>query len=285
MTVAIFPGQGSQSVGMKSDLMDKYPEYVEKTSDIMGIDVKEIILKNPDNKLNQTQFTQPLLFLVNTLAFIEYRCTHPHKKFSYFVGHSLGEFNALLAAGAFDYEQGLNIVKKRAELMSEAKSGAMAAVIGLRKESVLKILSDKLNNEINIANYNAYEQIVISGSKQNIEESEKYFEQQGVRFIMLNVSGAFHSPLMNPAQNKFKTFLDKQTFKILKTPVISNFTSTPYGDQNPKELLLKQLVGEIKWVDTIEYLIGQGENDYIEMGPGNILSGLINKIKNYNKNI
>jgi len=280
MTVAVFPGQGSQKSGMHQTLLEKYPEYVALTSKLLDYDVGQLIIDNPQGLLNQTLYTQPCLYLVNALALIDYRDQHRDQCFKFFAGHSLGEFNALFAAGAYDYETGLKIVIKRAELMSRASAGSMVAIIGMTKQDVFDVINNELQQGIDIANYNAPTQIVISGVESIIIKAKMVFTEHGALVIPLNVSGAFHSRLMQKSSEQFAEFLADFSFKPLHTPVISNCTAQPYPASEPQQLLLvKQLTHEVKWVDSIEYLLRQSETEFVELGPGNILSGLISRIQ------
>ena len=173
--ICLFPGQGSQKVGMGAELFSAFSNHISIANDILGYDIREICVNNPENKLNQTRYTQPALFVTNALSylrFLEERSTP-----DIVLGHSLGEFNALLAAEIFDFEEGLKIVKKRGELMGEVLNGGMAAVIGLPIEDIAKILNEQYP-ELDIANINAHNQIVISGSQQLIEKASETFEEE-----------------------------------------------------------------------------------------------------------
>ncbi|MBD3347401.1 MAG: acyltransferase domain-containing protein, partial [Chitinivibrionales bacterium] len=185
MNAWVFAGQGSQKRGMGSDLFDKYEGLVEKADSILGYSIKELCLKNPDNRLIRTEYTQPALFFVNTLLYLEKIAKE--KKPDFLAGHSLGEYNALFAAGVFDIETSLRIVKKRGELMAEAQNGGMAAVIGIKSDALHAILKQNNLGSIDIANYNSCFQTVISGPAEDIHNASAIFENAGARYIPLAV--------------------------------------------------------------------------------------------------
>ncbi len=195
-------------------------------------------------------------------------------------GHSLGEYNALFAANVFDFKTGIELVQYRGQLMAYAKGGSMAAVIGLNAEQISKILKDNYFNTIDIANYNSPKQIVISGMKQDIDGAKSVFESSGaVMYIPLNVSGAFHSRYMQEVKNSFKIYLNKFEFNEPKIEVIANVNACPYEISNIKENLSEQISSSVKWVESVQYLMGKGVNEFEEIGPGKVLSGLIQKIQ------
>jgi malonyl CoA-acyl carrier protein transacylase len=272
MAVYVFPGQGSQKKGMGEGLFELFPELVSKADAILGYSIADLCLLDADGLLNQTQYTQPALYLVNVLSYLQ-----KNAKPEYVAGHSLGEYAALYAAGCFDFETGLKIVQKRGALMGQVSGGGMAAIIGKSAEEVADIL---INFEaIDIANYNSLKQIVISGPKEDVTQSKTAFEAAGGKFFPLNVSGAFHSRYMTPAQKEFKAFVDQFTLKPPSIPVIANYTALPYRNEDVKTNLLEQINHSVKWSDSILYLMNQGEQEFTEIGPGNVLSGLIAKIK------
>jgi trans-AT polyketide synthase, acyltransferase and oxidoreductase domains len=279
-TVAyVFPGQGSQKKGMGENLFDEYKELTRKADKVLGYSIKELCLNDPENQLGLTQFTQPALYVVNALYYL--KKTDTDKKIpDYVAGHSLGEYNALFASGAFDFETGLKLVKKRGELMSKAQNGGMAAVIGMDEETIRAVLKKEELNNIDIANLNSPSQIVISGRKNEIIEGQSIFEVAGCKmYIPLNVSGAFHSRLMEDARQEFEDFINQFTFSPLKVPVISNVLARPYSNDNIRKLLVDQITNSVKWTESMCYLMGKGVQEFIEVGPGNTLTGMINKIK------
>jgi malonyl CoA-acyl carrier protein transacylase len=239
-------------------------------------------LENPNNLLKETQYTQPCLYAVNALHY--YKACAEGRRPSYVAGHSLGEYNALLAADAFDFITGLKLVMKRGALMAQAKNGAMAAVIGLTLDKLTAVLCENELTYVNIANYNAPKQFVISGSADRIESTKPLFEKAGAQlFFPLPVSAAFHSHQMTAAASAFSDFLDTFTFAKLKTSVISNVTGEPYPNDDPtttiRSLLVRQIVSPVQWSRTIQFLMSKGVEHFSEVGPGNVLSRLILQIK------
>lgn len=278
MSVYVFPGQGAQSKGMAQDLLIKYKDKVNLASEVMNIDMNELILEDPNNHLSLTQYTQPAMFLVNVLYFYHSKDLGQFNA-QYLAGHSLGEFNALHAAEVFSFNDGLKLVKKRGELIANCGNGKMAAIIGLTKEKIEDIFKEHQLLSIDLANYNTPSQIVISGPDQDILKIVDIIQSiKGARAILLNVSGAFHSRYMKSARDQFSTYLEQFSFNKAKIPVIANLTAKPYQDDY-KNTLADQINHCVLWSDSIIYLLGQKMNEFIELGPGNILQGLIKKIK------
>jgi trans-AT polyketide synthase, acyltransferase and oxidoreductase domains len=278
MKTYVFPGQGSQKKGMGESLFDEFSELTKKADDILGYSIKELCLNDPQNLLSQTNYTQPALYVVNALTWLKEISTKD--KPGFLAGHSLGEYNALFAAGAFDFETGLKLVQERSRLMSLAKGGAMAAVIGLDEETINKIITENNFSKISIANYNSQDQIVISGLRQEIEKAKPVFEKAKAKlYVILPVSGAFHTQLMQKAKEEFAVFIDKLQFNPLQIPVIANVTAREYESDKIKELLCEQIISPVKWTDSIRYLMGKGKMEFEELGPGNVLSNLIKKLK------
>ncbi len=279
MTCYVFPGQGSQKVGMGETLFNEFSNETKQANEILGYDIQELCLTDPKNQLNQTQFTQPALFVVSALSYLAYQKENPTHP-AYLAGHSLGEYNALFAAKVIDFETGIKLVQKRGELMSEASGGAMAAIIGMSATDIAKTLASNNLESIDIANFNEPNQTVISGQENDIKKAQKIFEEAGVRrYIPLAVSGAFHSRYMEPAKKAFETYLESYIFSEPTIPVIANVTANPYTQTDIKTLLAKQITHSVKWVDSITYILNKQETDLIEIGPGKVLTGLINKIK------
>lgn len=275
----VFPGQGSQSVGMGKEYFDEFEELIDLANKILGYSVKELCLENPDNKLNLTQYTQPALYVVNAMAYLK-TIQETGKKPEYVAGHSLGEYSALFAAEVFDFETGLRLVSKRGELMGTAENGGMAAVIGLDETAVKKVFEDFGFDNIDIANLNSPEQIVITGRKSDIEKAQAAFEEAGAKlYVILNVSGAFHSRYMEEAKKEFAKYIEQFEFKEPRITVISNVYARPYNFMNLKSTLSSQITSSVRWCESIRYLWGKGDPEIIQIGPGRVLADLTNKIK------
>ncbi|AEP86699.1 ACP S-malonyltransferase [Bacillus spizizenii] len=280
MITYVFPGQGSQKQGMGSDLFDEFKELTAQADEILGYSIKRLCMENPYSNLNKTQFTQPALYVVNALSYLK-KIREAEAKPDFVAGHSLGEYNALFAAGAFDFETGLKLVRKRGELMSMVSNGGMAAIMGLNEEQVAKALKEYHLHDVDIANVNAPYQIVISGKKDEIEKAASLFETmtEVTMVLPLNVSGAFHSRYMNKAKEEFEQFLQTFHFSPLSIPVISNVYAKPYTYELMKQTLADQINHSVKWTESISYLMKKGQMEFEEIGPGNVLTGLIHRIK------
>jgi malonyl CoA-acyl carrier protein transacylase len=277
MTVYLFPGQGSQVHGMGKELFSEFPEYLKKANQILDYDISILCTDDPEQNLNKTQFTQPALFIVNALTYLKMQKTLSIKP-NFLLGHSLGEYNALWAAQVFDFETGLKLVKKRGELMSRAKNGSMAAIIGLPIQTIEAVIQQHALSAT-IANYNSYTQTVITGINTDIEKSISIFEKEGALLaVPLKVSGAFHSSYMQDAEQSFAEYLKSFTFSSPNIPVIANLHATPYSE-DIANTLTKQMTHPVKWTHSIEYVIKQGETQFTESGPGTVLSNLVKKIQ------
>ncbi|MCG8569828.1 MAG: ACP S-malonyltransferase [Spirochaetes bacterium] len=279
MITYLFAGQGVQKRGMGGDLFDQYPDITAQASELLGYSIKDLCLIDADNQLGNTQYTQPAIFTVSYLKYLDI-VNQRGQKPDFLAGHSLGEISALCAAGAFDFERGLKIVQKRGEIMSQANGGAMAAVIGLDQFQISDILSDNHFDQIDIANDNSPEQIVLSGPSDSIEQAKKIFEQNNSKlFIPLKVSGAFHSRYMQEAAQEFSHYLESMIFSPLQIPVIANVTAQPYQQGTIKQLLTRQISNPVRWTESIIYLMNKENMEFFEIGPGNILTRLLTKIK------
>jgi malonyl CoA-acyl carrier protein transacylase len=276
----VFPGQGSQEKGMGKELFEKFPDIGKKADEILGYSLSELCIDDPEEKLGFTQYTQPALYTVNILHYLDEIETNK-KKPDFVAGHSLGEYCALFAAGVLDFETGLKLVKKRGELMANAKEGGMAAVIGLSEAQIEEVLKENSFNDVSIANMNSPYQIVISGPKDDITDAKPAFDQAGCRvYIPVKVNSAFHSGLMADARDEFAEFIEQFSFAEIRIPIISNVFARPYSNEKIKQLLTDQITHPVKWVESIRYLWGLGVEEFIEMGPGKILANLIRRIKN-----
>lgn len=272
MTTYMFPGQGSQIKGMGSDLFAQFPNEVKKANDILGYSIEELCVKDPNQQLNKTQYTQPGLYVVEALSYMLKRGT---SKPDYFIGHSLGEYCALFAAGFFDFTTGLKLVKKRGELMAQASGGGMLAVINLPKDRIRELLQANELNSIDFANFNSGKQVVISGPAGDIIKAKQILSKEAMLCVPLSVTGAFHSRYMQPAADDFEQFLTQFEFATAHTKVIANVTVQPYTSDNIKEYLVRQITKPVRWTEIISYLKNNGETEFLEIGPGNVLTKLL----------
>ena len=270
---------------MGQGLFDDVREYaaVEKDVDTMlGYSMRKLCLEDPDNRLKETQFTQPSLYVVNALH--HYKAVSQGTQPAYLAGHSLGEYNALLAAGVFDFLTGLRLVKKRGELMSQAKNGGMGAVIGLGASAIEKVIKEHGLASLDVANFNTPSQTVISGPVEDIKRAGPLFEKAGAQlYVPLQVSAAFHSRYMADAAKAFADVVGPMSFAAPETPVVANATAQPYPTGNAtesvKSLLVEQITHSVRWTQSIRFLISQGVTQFIEMGPGNVLTRLVRQIQ------
>lgn len=278
MVAYIFAGQGSQRVGMGEGLFDKYSLLTETADNILGYSIKELCLKDRYSELGLTQFTQPALFVVNHLLYLDYIETYG--KPDYLLGHSLGEYNALTAADVLTFGQALRLVKKRGELMSQAKKGGMTVISGISFEEVEKILREYPLKNVFISNYNSVTQTVVAGDMEEFSTISQTIENTGARLTSLNVSGAFHSKYMTEAKEEFLHYIEKEDFKDFKTPVISNLEGRPYRKEDVKEILQEQMDHPVRWVDSIRYLLAEKDDiEFIQISEGRFLLNLIGDIK------
>jgi malonyl CoA-acyl carrier protein transacylase len=285
MIAFVFPGQGSQKKGMGQGLFDEVKEYVAVERDvdaIVGYSMRQLCLEDPDRRLTQTQFTQPSLYVVNALHY--YKAVAQGTRPGYVAGHSLGEYNALLAAGAFDFLTGLRLVKKRGELMSQAKNGGMGAVIGLSAGAVAKVIEESGLNSLDVANFNSPSQTVVSGPVEDIKRAGPFFESAGAQmYIPLQVSAAFHSRYMADAARAFADFVVPMSFAAPRITVVANATAQPYPTDNAsdsiKSLLVSQITKSVRWTQSIRFLINQGVTQFSEIGPGNVLTRMVQQIQ------
>lgn len=282
MKAYVFPGQGAQYVGMGKELYEsntQAKELFEKANGILGFRITDIMFEGTDEELRQTKVTQPSIFLHSVITFI---CLGEEAQPNMVAGHSLGEFSALVAAGALSFEDGLNLVHKRALAMQKAceiNPSSMAAVLNLDSDVIDKICSE-IDEIVVAANYNSPGQIVISGSDKGIDIAIDKMKDAGARrAVKLPVGGAFHSPLMEPAREELSVAINEAHFNTPSCPVFQNVDGEP--NTNPesiRENLIKQLTSPVRWTLGVQNMITYGAKGFVEVGPGAVLRGLIGKI-------
>ncbi|MEU7576560.1 ACP S-malonyltransferase [Streptomyces sp. NPDC041068] len=278
MKVYGFPGQGSQAKGMGKDLFDEFPEETALADSVLGYSIRELCVEDPRRELKFTRFTQPALYTVSALTWLRTRRENPEPP-DFLVGHSLGEYVALFAAGAFDFETGLRLVARRGELMSRADGGRMAAVLGRDLATVEQALAEHGLTGLDIANHNAPTQFVLAGPTDQIDRGKPVFEALGAHYVTLNVSAPFHSRYLRDTAEEFRRFLDGFTLRDPAIPVIANAHARPYGPGEAKELLARQIASPVRWTETVRYLMGRGDFEFQELGPGAVLRKLVTKIR------
>jgi len=282
MKAHVFPGQGAQFVGMGLDLFEKYPiaqEMFNKANDILGFSITDIMFEGTAEDLRQTKVTQPAIFLHSViLSAVMGEDFSPNSV----AGHSLGEFSALVANGALSFENGLQLVSRRAMAMQKAcelKPGTMAVVLGL-EDAVIEKVCAEISGIVVPANYNSPGQLVISGEVDAVNEACSQLKEAGARRALpLPVGGAFHSPLMEPAREDLAAAIEEATFNEPKCPIYQNVTTEAVSDPKEiKENLISQLTAPVKWTQSVQNMAKAGTSQFIEVGPGKVLQGLVRKI-------
>ncbi len=286
-TAFICSGQGSQYVGMLQDIYEQYPEAAEKinkANEILGYKISDIMFAGPIDELKKTKYTQPALFIHSAIVF---DLIKDKIQFDGVAGHSVGEYAALYAAGALTFEDALKLVSYRGELMYSAGNdlpGTMFAIIGMDDDKVSEIC-DKLNNPsegkiIAAANFNSPGQTVVSGSRDYLREITGEFKTAGAKMVKeLVVSGAFHSPLMEPAKVELEKAISETNFSDTKVPIYSNVTAKPLTKSSDiKEALIKQLTFPVRWTQSMNEMKTDGFTKFVELGPGTVLQGLVKRI-------
>jgi len=279
----VFPGQGSQCVGMAKDLYENSDiarNLIDRANEVLGIDLKKIMFEGPEETLKQTEYTQPAIFLHSVVLNRLISKVKPEAT----AGHSLGEYSALVAAEAIDFDDAIKLVRYRGQAMQKAgveNPGTMAAVVGLTVEQCEKVVEEaKSAGIVQCANFNSQIQTVVSGSVDGVRKAMEIAKANGAKIVKeLPVSGAFHSPLMQSAKDTLLEKLSLATFNDAKIPVYANVTAKPVTKNNEiKDLLYQQVTAPVLWVDTILNLYKDGFTEFYEIGPGKVLTGLIKKI-------
>ena len=278
----VFPGQGAQFSGMGKELYENNEtakELFEKANEILGFRISDIMFNGTADELKETKVTQPAVFLHSVIAFLTTPDTNPEMV----AGHSLGEFSALVASGALSFEDALVLVSKRAMAMQEActlQPSTMAAVLGLEDAKVEEVLATITDEVVVAANYNCPGQLVISGTIAGIDKACVALKEAGAkRALVLQVGGAFHSPVMEPARVELQKAIESVTFQTPKCPIYQNVDAKPHTD--PAEIrqnLINQLTAPVRWTQSVMNMIADGGSTFTEVGPGNVLQGLVKKI-------
>ncbi len=294
MNVLLFPGQGSQLVGMGSEFFKNFEvakNIFKKADEKLGFPISQIILDGPSDQLQLTKNTQPAILTVSYTIFkiLKDEFNLDLELFKYFAGHSLGEYSALVCAEALDFEDAVYLLHERGKAMQNAVpvgAGAMIAVLGLKTNEILKFLEEKKNKSgvCEIANDNADGQVIVSGDTESINQIQKDFKEQKIKTIPLKVSAPFHCSLMRPAAEVMNTKINQTTFKSPTIEIINNVNAEPINDPSKiKKLLVEQIFSTVKWRESITYMEKEKIKNFIEIGPGKALTGMVKRtIKNVN---
>ena len=287
-TAFIFPGQGSQTVGMGKDLAAQYPiakQTFEEADSILGFSLSKLMMEGAADELNDTVNTQPALFVHSLASYRTFSHLYPDLKPATLAGHSLGELSALAIAGAFSFEDGLRLVRKRAELMKRAGGlapGGMAAILGVDIPTLDKVCAEASTPDelVQVANDNCPGQVVISGSKSAVERAMAGAKSAGAkRALPLAVSIAAHSTLMAPIQQEWNEAVAAANFSALQIPVIGNVHAQPLADESAARAdIIAQMQSRVRWTESVQYMISNGINTFVEIGTGTVLVGLVKRI-------
>lgn len=280
--VIVFPGQGSQIVGMGKDLAEAIPAcqaLFDKANEVLGYDLQKICFEGPQEELNKSNHAQLGIFVASAVAFEALKLKQPDLEYECVAGHSLGEWTALYVAGVVSFEETIKILKARGEYMQaacEVSEGAMLAVMNMDGDKLVDVAKEA---GCYVANFNSLAQTVLSGSVDSIKQAEVLAKEAGAkRAIPLPVAGAFHSPLMQTAADSMNEFLDGVTLNKPSIPVLSNVTATFHDENSIQENMVKQITSSVQWVRSIQKLAEDGVDEIVECGPGKVLAGLIKRI-------
>ena len=278
----IFPGQGSQIVGMGKDLAEAIPEckaLFDQANEILGYDLGQLCFEGPQEELNKSNKAQLGIFVASAAAFRALELKQPDLEYDVLAGHSLGEWTALYVAGVVSFEATIKILRARGEAMQaacEENPGAMLAVMGIDGDALVKIADEA---GCFVANFNSLAQTVLSGTTESIDKAEELVKEAGAkRAIRLPVAGGFHSPLMQPAADQMTEFLADIDFAEEKVPVLSNVTAQLHGNTSVKNDMIKQITSSVQWVSIVQWMAENGVEEIVECGPGKVLAGLIKRI-------
>jgi len=287
-TAFIFPGQGSQTVGMGKDLADQFPiakQTFEEADSILGFELSKLMIEGAADELNDTLNTQPALYVHSLASYRAFSDRYPSLKPAALAGHSLGELSALAASGALSFEDGLRLVRKRAELMKHAGGlapGGMAAILGVDVPTLDKVCAEAStpNEVVQVANDNCPGQVVISGSKAAVERGMVGAKSAGAkRALPLAVSIAAHSTLMASIQQEWNDAVNSANFSGLQLPVVGNVHALPLADENAARAdIISQMQSRVRWTESVQYMVSQGVNTFVEVGTGAVLGGLVKRI-------
>ena len=288
MISVVFPGQGSQKLGMGSDLYNKF-EFVKNifknADEILGYKISDLILNGPQEKLNQTTFTQPAIYLIGHVIceILKKETNFFQNKINFFAGHSLGEYTALTTANVMSLEQGLVLLKNRGESMQSAVplgEGGMLAVLGIQTQEIKNLIEENFKFiKCFLANDNSNGQLILSGKNTELDKFALLLKEKKIKNIKLPVSAPFHCELMRSATIKMKKIINEQKLESPKYRVVSNVTAEEYENIDEiKQLLIKQIESPVRWRESVEYMISKGTSTFVEIGPGKVLSGLIKRI-------
>ena len=278
----VFPGQGSQIVGMGKDFAEAIPAckaLFDQANEILGYDLSSLCFEGPQEELNKSNHAQLGLFVASAAAYRALELQQPEFEYDLLAGHSLGEWTALYVSGVVGFEDTIKILRARGEAMQaacEKNPGAMLAVMGMDGDDLVKVASEA---GCYVANFNSLAQTVLSGTAKSIDQAEVRVKEAGAkRAIRLPVAGGFHSPLMQPAADTMAAFLSGIDFAEEKVPVLSNVTAQLHGNASVKDDMVKQITSSVQWVSSIQWMVANGIEEIVECGPGKVLSGLIKRI-------